>query len=219
VVAERLNAVYARIEAAAADFGRDSGDVTLVAVSKGQPLESITAAYDAGHRDFGENRAAELAEKAQVLPADIRWHMVGHLQRNKIKLARPVVALLHSLDSPRTARAWAEGGDAPPVLVEVNIAGEPQKNGVPPAAAGDLIDNAADAGLDVRGLMTLPPLAEDPEETRPWFAGLAQLRAELVRDHPKLVDLSMGMTDDFEIAVAEGATIVRVGRAIFGPRQ
>ena len=107
----------------------------------------------------------------------------------------------------------------PPVLIEVNIAGEPQKNGVSPTAAGELIDNATEAGLMVRGLMTLPPLTEDPENARPWFVALAQLRAELARDRPELVDLSMGMTDDFEVAVAEGATIVRVGRAIFGPRQ
>lgn len=219
MVAERLKAVRARIEGAAASGGRDPSDVTLVAVSKGQPLELIEAAYEAGHRDFGENRAADLAEKAGALPVDIRWHMVGHLQHNKVKLARPVVALLHSLDSPRTATAWAKGGHAPPVLIEVNVAGEPQKNGVPPTAAGELIDKATEAGLVVRGLMTLPPLTADPENARPWFVALAQLRAELARNRPELVDLSMGMTDDFEVAIAEGATIVRVGRAIFGPRQ
>ncbi len=218
MVAARLRELRDRIAAAAARAGRDPGDVTLVAVGKAHPPELLAAAYEAGHRVFGENRAQELAAKAAALPADVEWHFIGPLQRNKVRLVRPVVALLESMDRPALAEAWAKGGGAPPVLVEVNVAGETQKAGVAPAGAGGLVDRLSELGVEVRGLMAIPPLAPDPEASRPHFRALAELAARLRTGRPGLVELSMGMTDDYEVAVEEGATIVRVGRAIFGPR-
>ncbi len=218
MAAVRLTEVRDRIAAAAARSGRAAADVTLVAVGKAHPPELLAAAYAAGHRVFGENRAQELAAKAPHLPPDVEWHFIGPLQRNKVRLVRPVVALLESMDRPALAAAWARGGDAPPVLVEVNIAAESQKAGVDPARAGELVDRLSELGVEVRGLMAIPPAAPDPEESRPHFRALAALAGRLRADHPALVELSMGMTADYEVAVEEGATIVRVGRAIFGPR-
>jgi pyridoxal phosphate enzyme (YggS family) len=215
MVAKRLNDVHRRIEQAAERVERNADDISLVAVTKGQPVEVIRAAYEAGQRDFGENRAAELAAKAPQLPADIRWHFIGSLQTRQAKLARPHTMLLHSLDRLRLVNAWARDGGAPPVLVQVNVAAEPQKHGVSPDAAAELIGNAVAAGLVCSGLMTIAPLVSDPEESREWFAALRRLRDELSGEFPGLSDLSMGMTNDFEVAVEEGATIIRVGRAIF----
>ncbi len=220
MVAERLAAVRQRMAAAAARAGRSADDVTLVAVSKGHGVDQIRAAYDAGQRHFGENRAAELSAKAPLLPGDVRWHFVGTLQRRKVPLARPATTLLHSLDRPSLVAAWSRGDDPiPPALVQVNAAGESQKHGVPPAEVGDLLQLAEAAGITCRGLMLIPPLQEAPEQSRPWFRELAALRARLAPAHPSLTELSMGMTDDFEVAVEEGATLIRVGRAIFGARD
>ncbi len=219
MVAGALRRVNERIAAAAHRAGRAPGDVTLVAVGKAHPVATLQAAYDAGHRVFGENRAQELAAKSAELPADIAWHFVGPLQRNKVRLVRPRVALLHSMDRPALAAVWVKGPSAPPpVLVEVNVGAEPQKAGVLPEDAAALVATAITRGLEVKGLMAIPPLAYDPEETRHHFTRLAGLRDELARRWPGVVELSMGMTDDFEIAIEEGATIIRVGRAIFGPR-
>ncbi len=218
MVADRLREVRDRIAAAAARAGRAAGDVTLVAVGKAHPPELLAAAYEAGHRVFGENRAQELAAKAAELPADVEWHFIGPLQRNKVRLVRPVVTLLQSMDRPSLAEAWAKGGAAPPVLVEVNVAAEPQKAGIAPARAGELLDRLAELGVEARGLMAIPPVTPDPEGSRPHFRALAALAARLRPNHRGLVELSMGMTDDYEVAIDEGATIVRVGRAIFGPR-
>jgi len=211
--------VVAGVASAAARAGRDPAAVTLVAVSKAKPVSDIEAVYEMGHRDFGENRAQEMAEKAAVLPTDIRWHFIGGLQTNKARLVRPITHLLHSMDRESLAGAWAKGnGLPPPVLLQVNTGQEPQKSGVMPAEAQETLERIAALGLEVFGLMAIPPITDDPEEQRPHFALLRTLRDDLARDHPSVEELSMGMTDDFEVAVEEGSSIIRVGRAIFGER-
>lgn len=218
MVAVKLARVRDRIVQAAFRAGREPLEVRLVAVSKDRTVEEILEAYRAGQRIFGENRAQELEEKAGRLPPDIEWHFVGPLQRNKVKLVRPRVSLLHSLDRARLARSWRKGpGMPPPVLVEVNVAGEDQKLGVPPERAGELVRAAVAADLEVRGLMTIPPRVDRPEQARPYFERLAALRQELQAEWPQIQELSMGMTEDFEVAVEAGSTYVRVGRAIFEP--
>jgi hypothetical protein len=211
--------VLDRTASAARLAGRDPSSITVVAVSKSKPVSAIEGLYELGHRDFGENRAQEMSEKAGQLPADIRWHFVGALQSNKARLVRPITYLLHSMDRESLATAWIKGnGLPPPVLVEVNTGREPQKSGVLPEDAVILIDRLTALGLVVRGLMAIPPMADDPEQQRPHFEALRRLRDGMASDHPGLVELSMGMTDDFEVAVEEGASMIRVGRAIFGAR-
>lgn len=216
MVAEQLMAVRAAMSAAAARASREVADVTLVAVSKGRTPDEIMAAYEQGQRDFGENRAPELAGKATLLPRDIRWHFIGSLQTRQAKIARPYTYLLHSLDRLRLINAWAAAGDAPPALLQVNVAAEPQKHGAAPAEVRTLLEQAQSAGVSCVGLMTMPPQVVQAEENRHWFAVLAEMRSELAADFPELTQLSMGMTDDYEVAVEEGATLIRVGRAIFG---
>ena len=216
MVTEQLIEVHGRIDQAAARAGRDPAKITLVVVSKGRSPAEIIEAYGTGHRHFGENRASELAEKAPQLPKDIVWHFVGSLQTRQAKIARPHTALLHSLDRRRLVNTWAVGGAAPPVLLQVNVAGEQQKHGTSTEETEELLEIAQEAGLTCRGLMTIPPLTQEPEDSRRWFAELRNVRDNLRTKFPALVDLSMGMTDDFEIAIEEGATIIRVGRAIFG---
>lgn len=209
--------VMTRVTAAAARVGRDPSEVTVVAVSKGQTAAAIMEVYAAGHRDFGENRAHELARKAPQLPNDIRWHYVGSLQRRKAKVVVPHVAVLHSLDRLALAETWLRTGFAlPPSLVQVNIAGESQKHGVAPADVAGMLDQLGDLGVQPIGLMVIPPVPELPEASRPWFDELRRLRDRFAATHPTLTELSMGMTDDFEIGIEAGATLIRVGRAIFG---
>lgn len=203
--------------AAAGRVGRDPDEIELVAVSKRQPAERLRAAYDAGHRVFGENRAQELVEHVGWLPADVEWHMVGHLQRNKVKSVGPVVSMLHSLDSVRLARAWAPTGV--PAHIQVDLAGEEQKSGVEPGGLRPLLRSCEDLGVTVVGLMILPPFGEDPEASRTWFRDLRLLRDEIVGEHPGVRGLSMGMSHDFEVAIEEGSTAIRLGTTIFGPRQ
>jgi pyridoxal phosphate enzyme (YggS family) len=217
MVAERLNAVRQRMRAAAENSGRDVAGVTLVAVSKGRSRGDIMAAYDAGQRVFGENRAAELAAKAPALPEDIGWHFIGSLQTRQAKLAQPHTSLLHSLDRVRLANVWSAAEEIPQTLVQVNVAAEPQKHGVAPEAVDQLLNHARGAGIECVGLMTMAPLNADPEDSREWFRALRLLRDDLQPSFPDLVELSMGMTDDYGVAIEEGATIIRVGRAIFGP--
>jgi len=212
-----LNEILDRMAAAAERADRDQDEVRLVAVTKTATPGAIRAVYDAGHRDFGENREAGLVAGVELLPGDARWHMIGRMQGNKVRKVRPIVSLLHSLDRPELAGYWAKGpGPWPPVLIQVNIGGDPNKAGVSPEGTPGLVEVAAGRGLDVVGLMTVPPQAQSPEESRPLFRAMALLRERLASDHPGLTELSMGMTDDFEVAVEEGATILRVGRAIFG---
>ncbi|MBX3228361.1 MAG: YggS family pyridoxal phosphate-dependent enzyme [Labilithrix sp.] len=222
-IASQLADVRARIERAARAVGRDPASVRLVAVSKTKPAAAIREAYAAGQRDFGENYAQELAEKAaelcEELP-DVRWHFIGHLQSNKAKLVAPVAHLVHAVDSAALAHALAKRvpPGAPPlrVLVEVNTGGEAEKHGVAPADAGALLDAiAAEPSLVLGGLMTMPP--HDLDAARRAFEALVALR-DRHGGAARLPELSMGMSDDLEVAIACGATIVRVGTAIFGAR-
>lgn len=218
--------VRARIDAAARAASREPASVRLLAVSKTQPPEAVREAYATGQRDFGENYVQELEQKAKALSdlTDLRWHLIGHLQRNKARFVAPLVQMVHTVDSVELARELAKRRDAAStieplqVLVEVSIAGEAQKHGTPPAELGALLD-AIDAlpALALRGLMCVPPLTEDAAESRPHFDRLRSL-AEQHGGRERLPELSMGMTHDLEHAVAAGATWVRVGTAIFGGR-
>lgn len=217
MVTTNLKAVWDRIAEAAALADRDPAGITLVAVSKGQPIERILEAYAAGQRDFGENRAAELAAKAPLLPDDIEWHFIGSLQTRQAKIARPYTSLLHSLDRIRLVNVWSAAEPVVPALLQVNVAAEPQKHGSDPEEVEELLRLATDRGIPCVGLMTMAPLSEDPEASRRCFAKLRQLRDQMRGAYPSLTELSMGMTDDYAVAIEEGATIIRVGRAIFGP--
>ena len=212
--------VMERVIAAASRAGRSPDEVTVVAVSKTMSRRDILAVYEQGHRDFGENRAGELAVKAPDLPDDIEWHFVGALQSNKARTVRGVVDLLHSMDRRSLGKAWMKGHGVPPsVLAQVNVGDEPQKSGVAAGEVGSALGWMVDMGLDVRGLMTIPPMPESPEDSRAHFERLRRIRDEVSAIHPSVVELSMGMSDDFEVAIAEDASIIRVGRAIFGPRK
>jgi pyridoxal phosphate enzyme (YggS family) len=228
VIADRLTEVRARIAAAARSVGRDPLTVRLIAVSKTIPLNLIREAYAAGQRDFGENRVQEALQKIQT-SADLqtRWHLLGHLQSNKSRRAGVVFTTIQSVDSiqllQRLDLAAAEAGAAPELLIQVDLAGEASKFGVPPAEVPRLLE-AADRlkAARVVGLMTLPPLALVPEEARPWFRLAHDLREGWLAagvPRPMLRELSMGMSGDFEVAIQEGATMVRVGTAIFGSRH
>ena len=209
-----------RVRSAAESAGRDPDQVTVVAVSKTISVDEIMTVYDQGHRDFGENRAQEMAEKAPNLPNDIRWHFVGALQSRKARIVRPLAALLHSMDRKSLANAWLKGpGHPPPVLAQVNVGGEDQKSGLALSEVAAGVEWMVELGMDVRGLMAIPPIPRHPEDSRPYFEELRRIRDLVSQDHPSVRELSMGMTDDFEVAIGEGASIIRVGRAIFGPRK
>ena len=226
-IAVRLAEVHARIDAAARAAGRDPSSVRLVAVSKTFPLEAVREAYAAGQRDFGENRVQEALEKiGAAADLDARWHLLGHLQTNKARKAAPAFAMIQSVDSVDLLRkldaAAAESGRGPELLVQVDLAGEATKFGAPLEQARAIVRAAA--GLQAArlvGLMTLPPFYDDPVAARPVFARLRAFRDELIAEGvpaAQLAELSMGMSHDFEVAIAEGATVVRVGSAIFGAR-
>ena len=222
-IAANHRAVLERIATAAEASGRNPSEVRLVAVTKTFPVDVVARAAEAGIEDIGENRAQELRDKIAALGDRVRWHFVGHLQTNKVRAVVGGVELIHSVDRYGVAEAIARRarslGIQQDVLVEVNIGGEASKNGVEPGRAVALaVEVAALDGLAVRGLMTIPPATDDLEETRRHFAELAGLRDVLAREVPGAGELSMGMTRDLEVAVQEGATIVRVGEAIFGPR-
>lgn len=223
-VSDALREVRERVAAAAERAGRSAEDITLVAVSKTVPSHVIAEALDAGATDLGENRAQELKEKAAVLGPRPRWHFIGHLQTNKVRQVVGTATLIHSVDRLGLADALSKRaevlGVTQDVLIEVNVAGERSKHGVePPAALALAREVAAFENLRLRGLMTVPPYPERPEDSRAFYADLAalgeQLRGEV--EHADL--LSMGMTRDFEVAIEEGATHVRVGEAIFGKRR
>jgi len=224
-VREELERVRQRIAAAATASGREPGEVRLLAVSKTKPLAMIREAYDAGQRDFGENYLQELVKKAEELAelSDIRWHMIGHLQTNKAKLAARHASVVHTVDSQRLAEALsqrrAELARPLPVLVEVNIAGEAQKAGCTSNEVGDLLAAVErQPWLELRGLMTVPPFSDDPAIAQRCFEHLRALR-DAHGGQQRLPELSMGMSDDLEQAIAAGATLVRVGTAIFGARS
>ncbi|MDE0232385.1 MAG: YggS family pyridoxal phosphate-dependent enzyme [bacterium] len=206
-----------RVAGAAARAGRDPGEVTLIVITKGRDVARIRELYDQGIRDFGENRAQELASKVGELPGDVRWHFVGPLQTNKVNRVRASTHLLHSLDRPRLVRAWArDPSRRVPALAQVNIGGEAQKHGAAPDEVEELVEMALSAGVEVKGLMAMAPRVDHPEETRPYFRRLRELSERLAGRYDGMGELSMGMTEDYEVAVEEGATMVRVGRAIFG---
>ncbi|MGD8625879.1 MAG: YggS family pyridoxal phosphate-dependent enzyme [Anaerolineae bacterium] len=238
-LAANLDDVQERIAAAARRAGRQAQEVSLVAVTKTQPPEIIQAAYDLGLRHFGENRVGEAAKKVGDLPQEITWHMIGHIQSRKARQVAPLFQIVHSVDRLKIARALdrhhPEGAGPLPILLECNVSGEGSKYGF----AADRWDagrqsldeaqrQALHAAVDqivalphlrVEGLMTMAPIVDDPEKARPVFRRLRRLRDHLAGAFPALSwhHLSMGMTDDFEVAIEEGATLVRVGRAIFGP--
>jgi pyridoxal phosphate enzyme (YggS family) len=217
-VAANLADVRDRV-AAAAEFAGRTDVVTIVGVSKKQPRDRLEAAYEAGLRDFGENRAQELVEHRAWLPNDVRWHMVGPLQRNKVRMVRPIVHQLHSMDRRSLADAWVKGpGLPPPVFVQVNVGQEPQKSGVAPADLSEFINDLVGLGIRTIGLMAIPPQGT-PEDAKAWFKVMSQLRDHTVGEHPCVTGLSMGMSDDFELAIELGSTCIRVGRTIFGARE
>lgn len=230
---QNLRAVQQRIARAAARAGRDPREITLVAVSKTFPVETILVAHALGVQHFGENRVEEAAEKIPTLKASITqspitWHLVGHLQSRKVKDAVALFDLIHSVDSVALAQKInqraAALGKRLPILLEVNIAGEASKYGFAPEPRAEFFAAVrailALPQLDAQGLMTIAPLVAQPDEARPFFGALRALRDELRARFPEGAwqHLSMGMTDDFEAAIAEGATMVRIGRAIFGAR-
>ena len=212
---------------AAARAGRSPTDVRLIAVSKTFPVEAIREAYDAGQRDFGENRVQEALQKmVSTADMEIRWHLIGHLQSNKARKAAESCALIHSIDSGdllhRLDQAAGEAGRSPEVLVQVDLALEPTKHGAALETLPAILDEAVRCRTArLVGLMLLPPAAENPEEARTWFRRLREVRDGLVSNGAPaalLRELSMGMSHDFEVAIEEGATMVRVGSAIFGTR-
>lgn len=221
-IAERLEIVRARIGAAAYKARRDASSIRLVLASKTQPTDAIRAAAEAGAREFGENYVQEaIAKRAELVDlTEIRWHLIGHLQTNKAKTAASAFSLIHSVDSVRLAEALARAQPSPRVhaLVEVNLGAEASKSGVAPEGVAAILD-AARGKLEIDGLMTIPPPSPRAEAARPYFARLRELRDVLaMQSGYALSELSMGMSDDFEVAIEEGATIVRIGRAVFGER-
>jgi pyridoxal phosphate enzyme (YggS family) len=221
MIAARWQAVRAEVDRLARAAGRDEHDVTVVAVSKLHPAAAIAEAVAAGVRDVAENYAQELVAKHEELRSlDVRWHFIGKLQRNKVRMVVGRAALIHAVDSLELAqeidkRARA-AGIVQEILVAVNTGGEAQKSGVAPGDTAALLDAmSALAGVRVRGLMTMPPWPDDPEDSRPYFRALRELRDGLGRDLPHL---SMGTSGDYAVAIEEGATLVRIGTAIFGER-
>jgi PLP dependent protein len=221
-IAERLEIVRARIGAAAYRAGRDSGSIRLLLASKTQPSSAIRAAYRAGARDFGENYVQEAITKRAELSdlSELRWHLIGHLQTNKARVAAGAFALIHSIDSVRLIEALARAQPSQGIhaLIEVNLGGEASKSGVAADGVSAVVD-AARGKIEIDGLMMIPPPAPSAEAARPYFARLRSMRDRLaIESGLALSELSMGMTDDFEVAIEEGATIVRIGRAVFGER-
>ncbi len=227
MIRENLEQVEKKIAEACIRAGRNPSEVRLIAVSKTKPLAMLEEAYAAGVRDFGENKAQELAEKAERLPKDIRWHMIGHLQRNKVKYVVGRAALIHSVDSLRLAeeisREAVKRGLTADVLIQVNVAGEESKYGVSVEETEELVRSAAALpGIHIQGLMTIAPFVENEEENRSVFQILKKLSVDIAAkniDNVSMVCLSMGMTGDYQAACEEGASCVRVGTGIFGARS
>lgn len=224
---ENLAEVQSRVEQACKRAGRDVAEVTLIAVSKTKPVTDLQEIYNVGVRDFGENKVQEMCDKMEKMPKDINWHMIGHLQRNKVKYIVGNVALIHSVDSYRLAEEIniqaKKKGIVVPILVEVNIADETTKFGVSKEDAMELVRQIASLdALSIKGLMTIAPYVVDPEENRAYFRKIKELSVDIDNqniDNVSMDILSMGMTGDFEVAIEEGATMVRVGTGIFGKRD
>lgn len=227
MVIENLRQVEKNVQEACKRAGRERNEVTLIAVSKTKPISMIEALLPGGTLDFGENKVQELCDKYEALPKNIRWHMIGHLQRNKVKYLVDKVCLIHSVDSLRLAEAIHQEAVKKqvvvPVLIEVNVAKEESKFGVMPEEAISLVREASKlSGISIQGLMTIAPFVENPEENRVHFRNLRKLYVDIAReniDNVSMNVLSMGMTGDYEVAIEEGATMVRVGTGIFGERN
>ena len=225
---ENLESVEAKIQAACDRVGRKRDEVTLIAVSKTKPVSMLKEAYDLGVRIFGENKVQEIRDKYEVLPKDIEWHMIGHLQTNKVKYIVDKVALIPSVDSAHLAKqidkeAAKRQMKEVPVLIQVNFAHEDTKFGLAPEETEDVIREIASMEhVKVKGLMQIAPFVDDPEENRKYFRAMKQLSVDIENKKIDNVDmsiLSMGMTNDYEVAVEEGATMIRVGTGIFGERN
>ena len=224
---ENLETVEEKVQKACERAGRERKDVTLIAVSKTKPIPMLEEIYECGVRDFGENKVQELSEKYEELPKDIRWHMIGHLQRNKIKYVSGKACLIHSVDSVRLAEALEKETEKKgiefDILLEVNMAKEESKFGFMPEEVISAVEEIAKfPHLHIKGLMTIAPFVENPEENRVHFANLKKLSVDIAKknlDNVYMGVLSMGMTNDYEIAIEEGATHVRVGTGIFGERE
>jgi pyridoxal phosphate enzyme (YggS family) len=224
-IGENLERVRSQIADAARKSGRAPEEIELVAISKKQDADKIRAAHEAGQILFGESRVQEARAKIPELPSNLRWHFVGHLQKNKIRPALPLFELFHGIDSLDLARdlnrVAEEEGTHPRILLEVNVAGEGSKFGFKPEAVRQEMEQLLSLGrLSIEGLMAIPPLAEEPENSRRYFVDLRELRDQLQQECAvQLPQLSMGMTNDYAVAIEEGATFVRVGTAIFGERS
>lgn len=224
---QNFDEVEARIQAACRRAGRKREEVTLIAVSKTKPVEMLKEAYDFGTRVFGENKVQEIVDKYDALPGDISWHMIGHLQRNKVKYIIDKVDMIHSVDSMRLAEAIekeaAKRNITVRILIEVNVAKEDSKFGVMPEDAESLVLEIAQLPhIKICGLMTIAPFVENPEENRRYFQRLRNLAVDIAEkksDNVNMSILSMGMTNDYEVAIEEGATMVRVGTGLFGARN
>lgn len=227
MIRENLEQVRKNIEEACREVGRDPSEVTLIAVSKTKPVPLLREAYDAGTRCFGENKVQEIMDKYPQLPEDIQWHMIGHLQRNKVKYIVDKAAMIHSVDSLRLAEAIeqeaAKHKVQVPILLEVNVAEEESKFGLKMDEVLPLIETISGfPHIRIRGLMTIAPYVEDPEENRDIFRQLKKLSVDIEAKNINNVNmsvLSMGMTGDYQVAVQEGSTMVRVGTGIFGERN
>ena len=226
MISENIELIENRISEACRRAGRSRSSVTLICVTKTKPLDMLREAYDQGQRDFGENKVQEILKKKPELAQDIRWHMIGHLQRNKVRQLIGQTCMIHSVDSLRLAETISEealkAGVVMPVLIEVNMAEEESKFGVSAARTESLVREAAALkGIHVEGLMTIAPYTENPESNRVYFAKLRELAVDIGEkciDNVSMGVLSMGMTGDFEVAIEEGATHVRIGTGIFGER-
>lgn len=227
MVAENMAQVQKNIEESCRNVNRDPGEVTLIAVSKTKPVEMLREAYDAGARVFGENKVQEIVDKYDHMPSDVKWHMIGHLQRNKVKYIVDKVAMIHSVDSFRLAetieKEAAKKNVTVPILIEVNVAQEESKYGLKPEEVLPFIEEIADfSHIQIKGLMTIAPYVENAEENREIFRELKKLSVDIAAKNINNVTmsvLSMGMTGDYLVAVQEGATMVRVGTGIFGARN
>lgn len=227
MITENINEVRKNMEEACRVSGRNPEEVSLIAVSKTKPVSMLQEAYDAGCRDFGENKVQEIMDKIDRLPSDIRWHMIGHLQTNKIKYIVGKVFLIHSVDSLHLAEAISKEAvrqnTTVNILIEVNVAKEDTKYGAMAEDTVSLVEKIALLpGICVKGLMTIAPYVENPQENRQYFVKLRQLAVDIKSkniDNVHMDILSMGMTGDYMVAIEEGATYVRVGTGIFGERQ
>ena len=227
MIRDNLRVVEENINAACGRSGRVRNAVKLIAVSKTKPVEMLREAYDLGCRDFGENKVQELVDKYDQMPGDVRWHMIGHLQRNKVKYIVDKVYMIHSVDSMRLAeeisKEAVKKNVTVSILVEVNVADEESKFGTGVDEAALLVENISKLpNIIVKGLMTIAPYVDNSEENRLYFAKLKQIYVDIIHkniDNVFMEELSMGMTGDYEVAIEEGATYIRVGTGIFGERQ